>query len=222
MRSTMQIAVDGPAGSGKSTIAKKLAEKLDMLYIDTGAMYRALTYKVISMGIDIRDDYAVIQAAKSSQILLKKGKVCIDGEDVGKQIRSSEVDASVSRIAEIPQVREIMVQKQRKMALSQNVVMDGRDIGTNVLPDARYKFFLTASIEERAMRRYRDKKTCGSDEDYETVKKEILRRDEIDSTREIAPLKKAKDAVIIDTTGKTIDEVLEQILIKLGVGADVL
>jgi len=222
VRNIIQIAVDGPAGSGKSTIAKKLAEKLDMLYIDTGAMYRALTYKIISMGIDIGDDNAVTQAAKSSQILLEKGKVYIDGEDVGEKIRSTEVDAWVSRVAEIPQVREIMVGIQREMAMSQNVVMDGRDIGTNVLPGARYKFFLTASIEERALRRYRDKKASGAAENYETVKKEILRRDEIDSTREIDPLRKAEDAVVIDTTGKTIDEVLEQILMRLGDGVDVL
>jgi cytidylate kinase len=218
----IQIAIDGPAGSGKSTIAKKLADKLDVLYVDTGAMYRALTFKVIAKGLNAEDKEAVISLARDTEIRLEKGKVYLDGRDVSREIRSPHVDAKVSRIAEIPEIREIMVGLQRQMAYSKSVIMDGRDIGTHVLPDAQFKFFLTASLDERARRRYKDIAATGANVDFEKVKEEIGRRDELDSKREFAPLRKAQDSIIIDTTGKTINQVLNEILAILGGGADVL
>jgi cytidylate kinase len=218
----IQIAIDGPAGSGKSTIAKKLADKLDVLYVDTGAMYRALTFKVIAKGLNAEDKEAVISLARDTEIRLEKGKVYLDGRDVSREIRSPHVDAKVSRIAEIPEIREIMVGLQRQMASSKSVIMDGRDIGTHVLPDAQFKFFLTASLDERARRRYKDIAATGANVDFEKVKEEIGRRDELDSKREFAPLRKAQDSIIIDTTGKTINQVLNEILAILGGGADVL
>lgn len=222
MEKIIQIAIDGPAGSGKSTIAKKLADKLDVLYVDTGAMYRALTFKVIAKGLNAEDKEAVISLARDTEIRLEKGKVYLDGRDVSREIRSPHVDAKVSRIAEIPEIREIMVGLQRQMAYSKSVIMDGRDIGTHVLPDAQFKFFLTASLDERARRRYKDIAATGANVDFEKVKEEIGRRDELDSKREFAPLRKAQDSIIIDTTGKTINQVLNEILAILGGGADVL
>lgn len=222
MEKIIQIAIDGPAGSGKSTIAKKLADKLDVLYVDTGAMYRALTFKVIAKGLNAEDKEAVISLARDTEIRLEKGKVYLDGRDVSREIRSPHVDAKVSRIAEIPEIREIMVGLQRQMASSKSVIMDGRDIGTHVLPDAQFKFFLTASLDERARRRYKDIAATGANVDFEKVKEEIGRRDELDSKREFAPLRKAQDSIIIDTTGKTINQVLNEILAILGGGADVL
>lgn len=208
----IQIAIDGPAGAGKSTIAKKIAEGLDITYIDTGAMYRALTYKAIINSVDIHNHEEIIKLAENTDISIHKGELYLDGKLVKDQIRSQEVNNNVSYIAQIPEVRKILVNLQKKIALGNNVVMDGRDIGTFVLPDANIKIFLTASIEARAYRRYSELLKKGEDVDLKDIEKSIEERDRIDSEREYAPLTKADDAVVIDTTGLKIEEVIEEIV----------
>lgn len=212
MKTAMHIAIDGPAGSGKSTIAKRLAETLDMNYIDTGAMYRAITYRAIKDGVPPGDKGSVINIAATIQMSLKGSLILLDGIDVSSSIRDPSVDERVSEVASIPEVRECMVALQRQMAGNGAAVVDGRDIGTVVLPEAGLKLFLTASLEERARRRFNDlvKKNPGIS--FEQVLKEIQRRDRLDSTRGHSPLKAADDAIIIDTTGKSIEKVLEEII----------
>jgi len=216
------IAIDGPAGSGKSTVAKQLAKRLDMLYVDTGAMYRAITYKVINSGISVKDEKIILEIARAADVVFKDTGIYLDGKDVTKEIRSPLVDQWVSQISKIPGVRKLMAGVQRKMAENHNVVMDGRDIGTVVLPDAKFKFYLTASIDERAKRRYKDLKQNNSRTNLEQVKTEIERRDLLDSEREHAPLKTADDAVVIDTTGKGVEAVLKEIMDVMGGKGDVL
>ncbi|MDD2574036.1 MAG: (d)CMP kinase [Bacillota bacterium] len=211
MKTNMHITVDGPAGSGKSTIAKRLAQRLHMTYIDTGAMYRAITYKVIQGGIEPGDRQGIIKIAASVQIELKGSVILLDGVDVSSGIRDPSVDSRVSEIASIPEVRERMVALQRQMAQKESVVMDGRDIGTSVLPDARYKFFLIATLEERAKRRFKDLARSNPGIGFDRVIKEMQRRDILDSTRGHSPLRAADDAIIIDTTDKGIAAVLKEI-----------
>jgi len=210
------IAIDGPAGAGKSTIARKLAEKLGYLYIDTGAMYRALTYCALKKGVNINDSEKLTDLAERVDIFLSADedgqlRVYCGGEDVTPHLRDPMVSQCVSRVAEVPGVRHRMVELQRKMASAGGVIMDGRDIGTYVLPDAQLKFFITADLEERARRRLKDLEKQGYEADFEEVKKEIAMRDVKDSSRALAPLKKAEDAVLIDTTNLTVDEVLQLI-----------
>lgn len=211
----IKIAIDGPAAAGKSTIAKITAEKLGYTYIDTGAMYRALTYKALCENIDMNNGQALGALLKETTIMLEpsnKGQIVkLDGEDVSEAIRSSEVTASVSEAAAHEAVRLLMVEKQRQLGEVSGVVMDGRDIGTHVLPDAELKVFMTASVEERAERRYAENKQRGIETSLEQLKKEIEARDEADSNRAVAPLKKAEDAVLLDTTSLTIDEVASEI-----------
>jgi len=207
---SLKIAIDGPAGSGKSTIAKILAEKLSLLYIDTGAMYRAITFKALQSGRFSTKD--IIDIAENSQIIFDKGRIYLDGMDVTEEIRKPEIDEKVSFTASIPEVRERLVMLQRKMAAEQGVVMDGRDIGTVVLPDADYKFFLTANIEERAIRRYNELLKKGVFKSFQEVKEEIIRRDKNDAERECSPFKKAEDAVEIDTTDKDINTVVKELM----------
>lgn len=211
----IKIAIDGPAAAGKSTIAKITAEKLGYTYIDTGAMYRALTYKALCENIDMNNGQALGTLLKETTIMLEpsnKGQIVkLDGEDVSEAIRSSEVTASVSEAAAHEAVRLLMVEKQRQLGEVSGVVMDGRDIGTHVLPDAELKVFMTASVEERAERRYAENKQRGIETSLEQLKKEIEARDEADSNRAVAPLKKAEDAVLLDTTSLTIDEVASEI-----------
>lgn len=208
----IQIAIDGPAGAGKSTIAKKIAKRLDITYIDTGAMYRALTYKVLVNNVDICNEEEIIRLARECDIKFFQENIYLDNQIVNEEIRSIEVNKNVSYVAKIREVRLILVNLQRKIALGQDVIMDGRDIGTHVLPNARLKIFLTASVEERANRRYTELKGKCNDINFNEIKRDIINRDKIDSERESAPLVKAEDAIVIDTTGLSVDDVVEKII----------
>jgi len=207
----ISIALDGPAGAGKSTVAKRIAEKNSLTYIDTGAMYRAITLKILNCGIDIQDEKAIEKILSETKIDIEGTHIFLDDRQVTDEIRRPEVDQFVSHVAKIPIIRKRLAEIQRKIAENKNVVMDGRDIATAVLPNATYKFFLTASIEERAERRYLELKKKGFEVTLEKIQEEIKNRDKIDMEREIAPLRKAEDAILIDTTGKTIEEVVDKI-----------
>ncbi|MDD2480871.1 MAG: (d)CMP kinase [Lutispora sp.] len=214
------IAVDGPAGAGKSTVAKKLSEIINFTYIDSGSMFRAITLKVIKEGIEIDDIDRIIYYANNSSIDFINNNIYLDGVNVSNEIRDSLVNAKVSHIAKIPKIREAIVIIQRRIARNKNVVVDGRDIGTTVFPHAFIKFYLTASVEERAKRRYNElvNKTQYS---FEEVKNQILSRDYIDSHREASPLKQAEDAILIDTTGKNIDEVITELLYHISMNGGI-
>ncbi|ABY92890.1 (d)CMP kinase [Thermoanaerobacter brockii subsp. lactiethylicus] len=220
---TVKIAIDGPAGAGKSTVAKKLAKLLNYTYIDTGAMYRAITYKAIQEKVNLIEENKIADIAQSADIILEGEKIFLDGKDISEEIRKPGVSEKVSLVSKIPKVREILVQKQRKIAEGKNVVMDGRDIGTVVLPDAQFKFFLTASLEERAKRRYRELKTKNVNVSYYEVLKEIENRDTIDSQRDTSPLKIAEDSIVIDTTYLSEEEVVEKLynIIKEGLKGEI-
>ena len=213
----MIIAVDGPAGAGKSTVAKLLAQKLGFLYIDTGAMYRALTLKIIDSGILTNDTTRIIEVACNTSIDLINNpdstlKVLLDGKDVSKEIREPRITKYVSDIAKIKEVRDIMVGLQRRLGNMSDSVLDGRDIGTVVFPDAHRKFYIDANFKVRALRRYKELNEAGQNVSLEDIEKDVLNRDTIDSTREVGPLKKAKDATYIDTTNMTIQEVVDTLL----------
>lgn len=213
MTEKLVVAIDGPAGAGKSTISKKIANALKLEYIDTGAMYRALTLKVLEEGIDINDVDKILDILAKTSITFNDNHIYLDGVRVDKEIRENRINLHVSDIAKIKEVRREMVKIQRKLSHVSNVIMDGRDIGTVVLPNANFKFFITASVEERANRRYKELLSKGEKNvNYEQILKEIKERDRIDSTREFAPLKKAKDAYEIDTTNMTICEVVDKII----------
>lgn len=207
------IAIDGPAGAGKSTIAKKVSETLKIEYIDTGAMYRALTLKVLRNNIDPMNEEKIIEIAKSTEIYFKNNNIYLDHIDVSEEIRDNIISQNVSHIAKIGEVRNRLVNLQRNMALEKNIVMDGRDIGTVVLPNAQYKFFLTATVIERATRRYKELLDRDVfDVDLDSIISDIIERDSIDSNREISPLKQAKDAYLLDTTDKSIEECVDYIV----------
>ena len=214
------IAIDGPAASGKSTLAKRLAERLRFFYFDTGVMYRAATLAAMNDLGGVEDEAAVTNLTASIQIdvqppTVQDGRVMdvlLNGEDVTWEIRTPKVDQNVSPLSAYQGVRKILTKRQREIGVRGNIVMVGRDIGTVVFPDARYKIYLEASPEERARRRLKEMLQRGESHDFEEVLQSILRRDRIDSTRIYAPLKPAADAVIIDTDGKTIEEVLEETL----------
>ncbi|MGB9661091.1 MAG: (d)CMP kinase [Moorellaceae bacterium] len=211
------VAIDGPAGAGKSTVARRVAEELGYLYVDTGAMYRALTWKALQQGIDLADEQALTDLAAAirvefQRISPEKIAVLCDGYNVTREIRSREVSEQVSRVAAVPGVRARLVEKQRRMAAGGGVVMDGRDIGTHVLPEAAHKFFLTASLEERAKRRWQELIAQGRRISLEEVKQELAQRDRQDTEREVAPLRPAPEAVIIDTTNLSPEEVTAHIL----------
>lgn len=207
------IAIDGPAGAGKSTIAKKIAGILSFEYIDTGSMYRALTLKVLRLKIDPESEKDIIAILKDTNIDFKNNHIYLDGEQVDKQIRENIINKNVSYIAKIKEIRESMVRIQRQLALTKSIIMDGRDIGTIVLPNADYKFFITASVDERANRRYTELLEKGEMEiSFEQIKKEIINRDRIDSTRKNSPLIQSEDSYLLDTTNKTIDECVNEII----------
>ncbi len=211
MADKIRIAIDGPSGAGKSTIAKRVAGLLGIDYIDTGAMYRAIGYKILGKEVDLSDKAAMKQLLKETEIDFVGGKVILDGEIVNDKIRTPEVSKMASDCSALPEIREKLVALQRKMGQAKSVVMDGRDIGTNVLTDAEYKFFLTASSAERAQRRWLELNEKGETVDLRQVEADIIRRDHNDSTRALNPLKKAEDAIEMDTTSLSIDEVLEKI-----------
>ncbi|MBS9338102.1 (d)CMP kinase [Fructobacillus sp. M2-14] len=210
-----QVAIDGPASAGKSTIAKILASNLHYVYVDTGAMYRAITVAAKKAGLSYEDEAGIKALLPKTSIEFKPGtpvqRVFLNGEEVTEEIRSTEITNNVSLVSSYAAVRSDMVDKQRKMTEENPVIMDGRDIGTTVLPDAQVKIFLVASVSERAERRYKENKEKGMTVDLETLKKEIEARDYKDSHREISPLTKASDAIEVDTTGVSIEEVVNTI-----------
>jgi cytidylate kinase len=212
----LTIAIDGPAGAGKSTIATILAKRLGIMHLDTGAMYRAVALKVMRSLIDPADHKQVISLLSSThiQVLFQNNKqmIFLDGEDVTSKIRTPEISKIASDISAIPQVRNVLVKIQRQLASQYSLVIDGRDIGTYVLPHASKKFFLTASVEERAKRRWIEMKNKGYNETLESIKRDIIIRDKNDSNRSFAPLRKAEDAILIDSTNKSINEVMDEII----------
>ncbi|WP_369712458.1 (d)CMP kinase [Leptotrichia sp. HSP-342] len=207
----MIIAIDGPAGSGKSTIAKLIAEELGLVYLDTGAMYRLVTLKVLNDGILGNLD-KIIKMLDDLRIDIKQNGFYLDDTNVSEEIRKPVVSENVSDIAAIREVREKMVDLQRKFSESKNVILDGRDIGTVVFPNADVKIFLIADAKERANRRYKELVAKGENVKIEKIYENILKRDKIDSTRKESPLKKANDAIEVDTTSKNIEEVKNEIL----------
>ncbi|MFJ8086873.1 (d)CMP kinase [Lysinibacillus sp. NPDC095746] len=216
MKKNIQIAIDGPAGAGKSTIAKIVAEALGFTYIDTGAMYRAVTYKALQQNIHLNDETKLAEMLASSTIDLKPSSegqlVFLDGKNVSAEIRSNEVTSSVSQVAAHAKVRELLVAQQQKLAANGGVVMDGRDIATHVLKTAELKIFMSATVEERARRRFMDNQKRGIESSIEKLQEEIALRDKMDSEREASPLIQAEDAIFLDTTALSIDEAAQAIL----------
>jgi len=206
------IAIDGPAGAGKSTVAKKIAQNLNIEYIDTGAMYRALTLKVLICSIDPLDTIKIVDLLKNTEIDFINNHIYLDGKIVDNEIRDNIINKNVSYVSQIKEVREEMLFIQQSMASKKSVVMDGRDIGSVVLPNAEFKFYITASVEERSRRRYLELQDKNEKNiTLEKVTEDIIKRDEIDSSREFAPLIKANDAILIDTTDKTVEDSLNLI-----------
>lgn len=217
MKKNIQVAIDGPASSGKSTVAKIIAKRLGLVYCDTGAMYRSVTWAALDRQVDLADNEAVAQLARTIKISFQPEdpdqRVFVDGVEVTKPIREGAVSSHVSAVAAIPAVREAMTTLQRQIAEQGGIVMDGRDIGTTVLPHAEVKIFLVASAHERAVRRYKENQKKGLDsKPLAEIEAAIKLRDQKDSTRQVSPLKKAADAVELDTTSLTIDQVVDRIL----------
>lgn len=210
------IAIDGPAGAGKSTIAKMLAEKLDYVYIDSGAMYRSITWKAMQAGFDLSDDHKLVALTKKTKLYFKKHglqmKLFMDGKPVTKAIRTPQVTANICYIADHPQIRQIMVKLQQKIGQDGGVVMEGRDIGTKVFPQADFKFYLDASAQERARRRYKEFTARGVKVDLKEILKNIKVRDHKDKTRKVSPLKKARGCMVIDSSRLTAEQVVERML----------
>lgn len=211
----MNIAIDGPAGAGKSSIAKMVAKDLEFVYVDTGAMYRTLAYHCLTSHVDIQNETAVSEAVKDVSVVLEYQDgvqhVLLNGTDVSTEIRKEEVGTAASAVAKYTVVREKLVALQRELAKTTDIIMDGRDIGTVVLPNAEVKIYLTASSAERAKRRFLELKEKGVDCDIEQIEKDIIARDEQDMNREIAPLKQAENAVLVDSSDMSIEEVVNTI-----------
>ena len=212
MKDIFRIAIDGPSGAGKSTIAKAVAAKLGIDYIDTGAMYRAVGYKVSKTGVDPEDAEALDALLADTDIDFVQGNILLDGENVNDVIRTPEISMMASKVSAKAPVRSKLVDIQRAMGTRKSIIMDGRDIGTNVLKDAEYKIYLTASAEERADRRYKELIEKGENVEYAQILEDIKQRDHNDMTRKLNPLCKADDAVELDTTGMSIDEVVAAVL----------
>lgn len=215
----INIALDGPAGSGKSTIAKAISKKLGILYLDTGAMYRAVGLKAYRLNVDPKDGDAVSKILPSLNVTVKyvdgAQKTYLDGEDVSLLIRQNEISMYASAVSAHQAVRQKLVELQREIALSTDCVLDGRDIGTHVLPNANYKFFVTASLDVRTDRRYKELLEKGQTVDKEKLKEEIATRDYNDSHREFAPLRQAEDAVLLDTSNMTQEEVVDFVISRI-------
>lgn len=211
----INIAIDGPAGAGKSSVAKAVAAKLGFIYVDTGALYRSIGVNALRHGIKTDDSDAVIALLPETKVELRyidgAQRVFLNGEDVSEAIRMPEASMAASNVSAIPAVRTFLLDLQRDMAKNNNVIMDGRDIGTVILPDAQYKFFLTASAEVRADRRFKELKEKGIDVDYNALLEEIIQRDYNDSHRETAPLRQADDAILIDSSNMTLEESINAI-----------
>ena len=212
MEKIIRVAIDGPSGAGKSTIAKAVAKKMGIDYIDTGAMYRAVGLKVKNSGTDMKDESAMAAMLADTDIDFVNGDIILDGVVVNQEIRANDMSMMASNVSALPAVRAKLVELQRKMGQTKSIIMDGRDIGTNVLTDAEVKVFMTASAEERADRRYKELIEKGQDVTYDQILEDIKQRDHNDMTRALNPLKKADDAIELDTTGMSIDEVTEFIL----------
>lgn len=212
----VSIAIDGPAGAGKSTIAKNVSKQLSYIYVDTGALYRSIALNAINNDTDISNSDEIENLLKNTNVEIKfidgEQRVFLNQNDISDKIRTTEVSMIASKVSAVPAVREFLLELQRSIARENNVIMDGRDIGTVVLPDAQVKIFLTASAECRAKRRYNDYVTMGVDESYNKILADIVKRDYDDSHREIAPLKPADDAVTIDTSNDTLEESVERII----------
>lgn len=215
----LSIAIDGPAAAGKSTVAKMVADALSIVYIDTGAMYRALTLKALTHDVDIEDEQALIRLLQSTEIELSQGEsgqiVLLDKTDVTADVRRQNVTNAVSHIATHELVREEMVRRQQQLANNISVIMDGRDIGTHVLPHADLKIFLLASVKERALRRHKENTEKGFASNLDSLMAEIEERDHRDQTRQVSPLVKADDAIEIDTTSLSIEDVVAEILKRI-------
>jgi len=206
------ITIDGPAGAGKSTLAKEIAKRFGYMHLDSGALYRAIGYGCKLAGVDLKNREAVLKVAENLKVeLLPDGRVLLDGKDVTAKIRTPEGGLLASQVAQFPEVREIVVKLLRKMAKGKKIVIDGRDAGTYIFPNAELKIYLTASPEERARRRYEELKKKGYSVTYEEVLKEVIERDRQDENRPFAPLRVPDGAVVIDTTGKTLEEVLSEV-----------
>ncbi len=215
----LNIAIDGPSGAGKSTVAKAIAAKLGIVHLDTGAMYRGLAYAAVMADIDVTDENAVVPFLETLDMQIITGErqqIIVNGENVTPHIREHFVSKAASDISALPPVRLKMVELQREIAQKNNVVLDGRDIGTYVLPNASFKFYITAAPEERAHRRYLELQRRGSSESYEKILSDIKVRDYNDSHRAFAPLKQADDALLLDTTKMSIDEVVDFVLNIIG------
>ncbi|MFC1654002.1 (d)CMP kinase [Patescibacteria group bacterium] len=221
MKEVFQIAIDGPVGAGSSTVARLVSERLGFLFVDTGAMYRAITLLGMRAGVDLGDERVLVEIASKASIEMKNPSkndmdgrlvtVLLDGEDVSWQIRTKEVSANTPLVASLPKIREVLVKNQQEIASMQNVVMEGRDITYKVLPSAQLKIYLTASEHERANRRYKQLLGKGENVDYKKILEQIKKRDEMDMNREADPLKIVEDAWVLDTTDMTIEEVVSQI-----------
>lgn len=215
MKNRIRIAVDGPSGAGKSTIAKAVAQRLSIDYIDTGAMYRAVGYKLLQEGVSLKDLPKVAEVLARTEIDFSCGNIYLDGENINDRIRTEEISRQASDCSALGIVREKLTEQQQQMGVRKSVIMDGRDIGTVVFPDAEYKFYITASAEERAKRRYKELLEKGQEATYEKVLADIRQRDYNDTTRKINPLRKAEDAVTVDTTNMSREEVIDFICSRL-------
>lgn len=211
----MVIAIDGPAGAGKSTVAKRVADILGIFYLDTGAMYRAFTYYVIKKRIDLKNKSEIRELLEHFELLISQENVLVDGKDITKEIRGNDVTAEVSYISSLDFVRKKMVELQREISKNKDIIVEGRDIGTVVFPDCKYKFYLDADVDERAKRRLKDAKNEDKNVSMSVMKEKIQKRDIYDSSRNNSPLKKANDADYIDSTQMTVDDVCGYIIKKV-------
>ena len=215
MSDIFQIAIDGPSGAGKSTIAKIVAKRLGIDYIDTGAMYRAVGLKMMRQGLKMEENEALVKMLEETDVDFDSGRVYLDGEDVSELIRTQEISKAASDCSAFQTVRTKLVELQQAMGKRKSVIMDGRDIGTVVLKDAKYKYYLTATAEERTMRRFKELSEKGLSDSYEKVLKDIIERDYNDMNRKITPLRQADDAVLIDSTDMSIEEVVDFIVSRI-------